>query len=139
MTTERPEKIKVSLDEARKEVEKRRHRVNNANNGDENVTEKQLALKELVDHLIYADDEYLLQLSPIPQNAVFDVCYDVTQRAVLNKERIAKGIPLSKIFYETYLRARRGANQMLARGFTDMAGMQIQSKGDVEPVNLLER
>jgi len=137
MTTERSEKIKVSLDEARKEAEKRRHRTNN--NEPETVTEKQLALKELVDHLIYADDEYLLQLSPIPQNAVFDVCYDVTQRAVLNKERIAKGIPLSKIFYETYLRARRGANQMLARGFTDMAGMQIQSKGDVEPVNLLER
>ena len=137
MTTGK-EKIKVSLDEARKEAEKHHHRPIN-NSSEELISDKQLALKELVDHLIYADEKYLLQLSPIPQNAVFDICYDVTQRAVLDKDRIDNRIPLSAIFYETYLRARRGANQMLARGFTDMAGMQIQAKGDVEPSNPLER
>ena len=137
MTDKPVEKIKVSLDEKRKEEAKHSHHRTEVQN--EGETEKQLALKELVDHLIYADDKYLLQLSPIPQNAVFDICYDVTQRALLDPIRIQNGIHQSQIFYETYLRARRGANQMLARGFTDMAGMQIQAKGDVEPTNQLER
>ena len=139
MTDKPVEKIKVSLDEKRKEEAKHSHHIQKINDDNESTTDKQLVLKELVDHLIYADDKYLLQLSPIPQNAVFDICYDVTQRALLDPIRIQNGIHQSQIFYETYLRARRGANQMLARGFTDMAGMQIQAKGDVEPTNQLER
>jgi hypothetical protein len=51
MTDKPVEKIKVSLDEKRKEEAKHSHHHTEVQN--EGETEKQLALKELVDHLIY--------------------------------------------------------------------------------------
>ncbi len=118
-------KADFEAEKARQLKEARKH------SGDAPVQEK--ALKEIVDHLVYAEDNYLLQLTPIPRNMVFDICYDITQRAVTDKTRIALGISLQDIFYEAYLRAMRGTHGGLSKGIMDMAGMQIQSQGDVDP------
>ncbi len=96
--------------------------------------QKQQMIMYLIDHMLLADDMQLLQLTPIPRNAIFDIAYDVTQRAVLDKYRIDNQIPLSAVFLEVYLRAIRGANNMLGIGMMDAARDQMQAgaSGEVE-------
>lgn len=129
---ELPTKPQVSLEAHKKQLElEARRRANAPQQPHEQVTMGE-AVKSIVDHLINADDLKLLQITPIPRNVIFDIAYDVTQRAVLDTQRIALHIPLSKIFYETYLRAVRGADNMLLTGTLRLADSQINANIDTD-------
>lgn len=87
-------------------------------------------VKYIVNYLVKAQDLELLQLTPIPKNAIFDLAYDVVQRAILDPERIKNRIPLSAIFFEAYLRGVRGANAMLSTGMISMAQTQVEGQAE---------
>lgn len=97
------------------------------------------AVITIVNHYINAKEEELLQLTKVPKNVVFDIAYDVTQRAILDKQRIAARIPLSAIFLEIWLMGIRGADGSFADKLMDTGQSQVQAMADRESYESHER
>ncbi len=88
------------------------------------------AVITIVNHYINAKEEELLQLTKVPKNVVFDIAYDITQRAILDKQRIEARIPLSQIFLEVWLMGIRGADGTFADKLMDTGQSQITSMAE---------
>lgn len=123
-----PKSKKISLETSRETTKKETERLTVSSSKDGSGTTIGDAVKDIVSHLINAEDMRLLQLSPVPRNTVFDIAYDVTQRAIMDKTRIVNQTPLSAIFLEAYLRLIRGADKMLATSMMDMGRTQLEVK-----------
>lgn len=111
----------------------------NGSRKDDESDPKEDIVKNILSYLLDAEGMKLLQLTPIPRNAIFDIAFDITQRYILDENRIAARIPLSEIFMEAYLRAVRGANQMLPMAVQDMARTQIEGQSEVNPIDEFNR
>jgi len=70
-----------------------------------------------------------LEIAPIPSGAVIPICNSITKAAILDYERISKGIPLVYIWMETFLLATKGSKRF-AFMIKDLASEQLAGKAE---------